>query len=120
MKLMNEYADHTATETDGLAEFRCELDRLEREWRDANEKRDIDAMEAVDRKIERLRGDYYATHPEYWAETQIDALKREWELDHPGATLAGETSEMQWYRDEARRRRARLDQTRTDDGRGLL
>lgn len=92
---------------------RAELDRrlaqADEDYRQVIGYEDVDTAGAVERRRRRDMDEWWRTHPEQWAQYNISVISQAWREDHDGEEMPEDAVELEWYRAEARRRRATLD-----------
>ena len=70
---------------------------------------DVDGAGAAERRKWRDMDEWWRTHPEEWAQYNISIISQAYREDHDGEEMPYDAVELEWYRKEARRRRAELD-----------
>ena len=91
------------------AELRRRLAQADEEYNRAIAEGDVDGAGAAERRKWRDMDEWWRTHPEEWARYNIAIISEAWREDHDGEEMPYDAVELEWYRKEARRRRAELD-----------
>jgi len=91
------------------AGLRRKLAQADEDYRRAIAEGDVDAAGAAERRNREETGEWWRTHPEQWAQYNISMIRQAYREDHDGEEMPYDAVECEWYRKEARRRRAALD-----------
>lgn len=91
------------------AELERRLNQADEDYRRAIAEGDVDTAGAAERRKWRQMDEWWRTHPEEWAQYNIAIIREAWSEDHDGEEMPTDAVELEWYREEARRRRAALD-----------
>lgn len=110
---MHVIADWTPTSDPTLPEDKAGLTRKLRQadadYRQAIAEGDLDAAGAAEKRKWKARDEWWKTHPEEWAQYNIAVIRQAYREDNDGEEMADDAIELEWYRDEARRRREALE-----------
>lgn len=91
------------------AELERKLNQADEDYRRAIAEGDVDTAGMAERRKWRQMDEWWRTHPEQWAQYNIAIIREAWREDHDGEEMPEDAVELEWYRAEARRRRAALD-----------
>lgn len=91
------------------SELKRKLAQADEEYGRAIAEGDVDAAGAAERRKWRDMDEWWRTHPEEWAQYNISIISQAYREDHDGEEMPYDAVELEWYRREARRRRAELD-----------
>lgn len=91
------------------AELKRKLAQADEEYGRAIAEGDVDGAGAAERRKWRDMDEWWRTHPEEWAQYNISIISQAYREDHDGEEMPYDAVELEWYRKEARRRRAELD-----------
>lgn len=91
------------------AELRRRLAQADEDYRRAIAEGDVDAAGAAEKRKWRDMDEWWKTHPEEWAQYNISMICQAYREDNDGEEMPYDAVELEWYRKEARRRRAELD-----------